>query len=132
MLKSRSLYAVLLTGLLMAPAGFSQSEEDLDKAMKTIGKTMGELRKANEAKDEAALKAGGKVLAEQFAISAKFFAKHKDHGMGDAVEWNEKSLAASKALADGTGALMGVGQTCKGCHDKYREKLADGSYKFKM
>ncbi len=132
MLKSRSLYAVLLTGLLMAPASFSQSEEDLDKAMKTIGKTMGELRKANEAKDEAALKAGGKVLAEQFAISAKFFAKHKDHGMGDAVEWNEKSLAASKALADGTGALMGVGQTCKGCHDKYREKLADGSYKMKM
>jgi cytochrome c556 len=131
MLKSRSLYAVLFTGLLLAPAGFSQSEEDLDKWMKTVGKTMGELRKANEAKDEAALKAGGKVLVEQFTNAAKFFAKHKDHGMGDAVEWNEKTLTAAKALADGTGTLQNVGSTCKGCHDKYREKLADGSYKLK-
>lgn len=100
--------------------------------MKTIGKTMGELRKATEAKDEAALKAGGKVLVEQFAISAKFFAKHKDHGMSDAVELNDKSSAAAKALADGSGTMQGVGATCKSCHDKYREKLADGSYKLKM
>jgi cytochrome c556 len=100
--------------------------------MKTVGKTMGELRKANEAKDEAALKAGGKVLVEQFSNAAKFWAKHKDHGTADAVEWNEKTLTAAKALADGTGNLQGVGSTCKGCHDKYREKLADGSYKLKM
>jgi cytochrome c556 len=132
MLKSRTLYALLFTSLLLAPAGFSQSEEDLDKSMKAIGKAMGDLRKANEAKDEAGLKAGGKILAEQFAISAKFFAKHKDHGMADAVEMNGKSLAASKALADGSGTFAAVGSTCKGCHDKYREKLADGSYKLKM
>ncbi|MDX2269792.1 MAG: hypothetical protein NW208_16950 [Bryobacter sp.] len=132
MLKSRFLSGLLLSGLLLVPSSFSQSEEDLDKWMKTVGKTMGELRKANQANDAEALKAGGKVLVEQFTNAAKFFAKHKDHGMADAVEWNEKTLTAAKALADGTGSFGAVGQTCKGCHDKYREKLEDGSYKLKM
>jgi cytochrome c556 len=132
MLKKRLLSTVLFMGLMLAPASFSQTEEELDKWMKTVGKTMGDLRKANEAKDEAALKAGGAILVEQFTNAAKYWDKHKEHGMGDAVEWNEKTLTAAKALAAGTGTLQGVGSTCKGCHDKYREKLADGSYKLKM
>ena len=120
---------LLLAGLLVIVPAFSQSEEDLTKAMKTVGKTMGELRKANEAKDEAALKAGGAILVEQFAIAAKFFASHK---MDEANEMNAKTISAAKALADGSGSMAGVGSTCKGCHDQYREKLADGSYKLKM
>ncbi len=120
---------LLLAGLLVIVPAFSQSEEDLTKAMKTVGKTMGELRKANEAKDEAALKAGGAILVEQFTIAAKFFASHK---MDEANEMNAKTITAAKALADGSGTMAGVGATCKGCHDQYREKLADGSYKLKM
>lgn len=129
MTKLGKLFSLLLAGLLVIVPAFSQSEEDLDKAMKLVGKTMGDLRKANEAKDEAGLKAGGKVLVEQFTLAGKFFASHK---MADAVEMNNKTLAASKALADGSGTMAGVGSTCKGCHDMYREKLADGSYKLKM
>jgi len=129
MSKMGKTFSILLAGLLVIVPAFSQSEEDLDKSMKTVGKTMGELRKANEAKDEAGLKAGGKTLVEQFTIAGKFFAAHK---MADAVEMNNKTLAASKALADGSGTMAGVGATCKGCHDMYREKLADGSYKLKM
>lgn len=121
-----------MMGLLAAPAAFSQSEEDLDKWMKNVGKAMGDLRKANEAKDAEALKAGGKILVENFENAAKFFAKHKDHGMADAVEWNTKTLTAARALADGSGTFQGVSSTCKSCHDKYREKLEDGSYKLKM
>ncbi len=128
MTKLGKLFSLLLAGTLVIVPAFSQSE-DLDKSMKLDGKTMGELRKANEAKDEAALKAGGKVLVEQFTLAAKFWAKHK---MADATEMNEKTLAAAKALADGSGAFASVGATCKGCHDIYREKLADGSYKLKM
>lgn len=120
---------LLLAGLLVIVPAFSQSEEDLDKAMKTVGKTMGELRKANEAKDEAALKAGGATLVEQFMIAAKFFDSHK---MTEASEMNAKTITAAKALADGSGTMAGVGSTCKGCHDQFREKLADGSYKTKM
>ena len=120
---------LLLAGLLVIVPAFSQSEEDLDKAMKTVGKTMGELRKANEAKDEAALKAGGATLVEQFMIAAKFFDSHK---MTEASEMNAKTITAAKALADGSGTMAGVSSTCKGCHDQYREKLADGSYKLKM
>jgi cytochrome c556 len=119
----------LLVGMLAIVPAFSQSEEDLDKAMKTVGKTMGELRKANEANDAAGLKAGGKTLVDQFTIAAKFFASHK---MADATEMNNKTLTAAKALADGSGTFASVGSTCKGCHDMYREKLADGSYKLKM
>lgn len=129
MSKMGKTFSILLAGLLVIVPAFSQSEEDLDKSMKTVGKTMGELRKANEAKDEAGLKAGGKTLVEQFTIAGKFFAAHK---MADAVEMNGKTLAAAKALADGSGTMAGVGATCKGCHDMYREKLADGSYKLKM
>lgn len=121
--------SIFFAGMLVIVPAFSQSEEDLDKAMKATGKTMGELRKANEAKDEAAIKAAGKVLVEQFTISGKFFAAHK---AADAVEMNAKTLAAAKALADGSGTMAAVGSTCKGCHDMYREKLADGSYKLKM
>lgn len=129
MSKMGKTFSILLAGLLVIVPAFSQSEEDLDKSMKTVGKTMGELRKANEAKDEAGLKAGGATLVEQFTIAGKFFAAHK---MADAVEMNNKTLAAAKALADGSGTMAGVGATCKGCHDMYREKLADGSYKLKM
>lgn len=121
--------SLVLAGMLVIVPAFSQSEEDLTKAMKTTGKTMADLRKANEAKDEAGLKAGGAILVEQFTASGKFFAAHK---MTDAVEMNNKTLAAAKALADGSGTMMGVGSTCKGCHDIYREKAADGSYKLKM
>lgn len=123
------LFSILLAGMLAIVPAFSQSEEDLDKAMKLVGKTMGELRKATEAKDEAAIKAGGKVLVEQFTLSGKFFAAHK---AADAVEMNAKALTAAKALADGSGTMAAVGSTCKGCHDIYREKLPDGSYKLKM
>ncbi|MBM3760095.1 MAG: hypothetical protein FJW36_07590 [Acidobacteria bacterium] len=129
MTKLGKFFSLLLAGLLVAVPALPQSEEDLDKAMKLVGKTMGELRKANEAKDEAGLKAGGKVLVEQFTLGGKFFASHK---MADAVEMNGKTLAAAKALADGSGTMAAVGSTCKGCHDMYREKLADGSYKLKM
>lgn len=121
--------SILFAGMLAIAPAFSQSEEDLDKAMKTVGKTMGELRKASEAKDEAAIKAAGKTLVEQFTIAGKFFEAHK---VADAVEMNGKTLAAAKALAEGTGTMAAVGSTCKGCHDMYREKLADGSYKLKM
>jgi cytochrome c556 len=123
------LFSFLVAGLLVIAPAFSQSEEDLDKAMKTVGKTMGDLRKANEANDTEALKAGGEVLVEQFTLAGKFWAKHK---MADATEMNNKALEAAKALAAGTGEFAAVGATCKGCHDMYREKLADGSYKLKM
>lgn len=129
MLKATLRIAMLLALVLGVTPGFSQSEEDLDKWMKTVGKTMGELRKATEAKDEAALKAGGATLVEMFTNSGKFFAKHK---MADAITMNEKTLAAAKALAAGTGDMRGVGSTCKGCHDIYREQLEDKSYKLKM
>lgn len=129
MTKSGKLFSFLLAGMLVIVPAFSQSEEELDKAMKTVGKTMGDLRKANEAKDAEGLKAGGKVLVEQFTLAGKFWAKHK---MADATEMNNKTLEAAKALAAGTGEFAAVGATCKGCHDMYREKLADGSYKLKM
>jgi len=129
MTKMGKTLSMFFAGMLVIVPAFSQSEEDLDKAMKTAGKTMGELRKANEAKDEAAIKAAGKVLVEQFTLAGKFFAAHK---AADAAEMNGKTLAASKALADGSGTMAAVGSTCKGCHDIYREKLSDGSYKLKM
>jgi len=129
MSKLGKIISFFLAGILVMVPAFSQSEEDLVKGMKTVGKTMGELRKANEANDAAALKAGGQVLVDQFTIAAKFWASHK---MADATEMNTKTLAAAKALADGSGTFAAVGSTCKGCHDLYREKLADGSYKLKM
>jgi cytochrome c556 len=122
-------YSLLLAGTLFLVPAFSQTEEELDKWMKAVGKTAGELRKANEANDAEALKAGGKTMVELFTKAETFWVKHK---MNDAVEMNKKTVAGAKALADGSGPLQGLMSTCKGCHDQYREKLADGSYKLKM
>jgi cytochrome c556 len=120
---------LVLAGVMCLAPAFSQTEEELDKWMKAVGKTAGALRKANEANDAEALKAGGKTMVDLFGQAETFWAKHK---MTDAVEMNKKTVAGAKALADGTGNLQGLMSTCKGCHDKYREKLEDGSYKLKM
>jgi len=110
------------------------SEEDFDKAMKAVGATAGSMRKNLEAKATDALGADAKKMVELQKGNVAFWTARNTQ---DATEWAQAALnhaqAVDKAVAaknldaaaEGVKMLMG---TCAQCHNKYREKAADGTY----
>ena len=72
--------------------------------------------------------------APAFVETEAFF---KSHGKADGVEMAQAGKKAADALVAGASgdaakaAAGEIGKTCAGCHAKYRDKAADGSYTFK-
>lgn len=128
---------VALGAALMAPATSARQGQDaaaIDKSMKAIGPAFGAARKAVEAGDIAAAKTAADTLSKAFVETEAFF---KSHGKADGVEWAQgaKKAAdgiAAAATADAAKAPAGeLGKFCAGCHTKYRDRAADGSYSYK-
>jgi hypothetical protein len=131
-----------MTGLALgvALAGVSVGAEQaqdaavIDTTMKTVGPAYGAARKAIGAGALADAKTSAASLAKAFVETEAFF---KSHGKADGVEWAQSAKKASDAIAaaataDAATAAAGeLGKTCAGCHAKYRDKAADGSYTFK-
>ena len=127
----------LLVISLFAFAVGAAEHDDLSKAMKTAGSTMGPLKKALDTGTMADVGPAAAKLEGVFTTSEKFWAaKH----VTDATKWSQDGLAAAKALSKAAAAgdaeaskaaFAKIGGTCKGCHDAHREKLPDGSYKIK-
>lgn len=132
---------VAVTGLALSLAvgvgvGAEQAQDPamIDKTMKAVGPAFGAVRKAVEGgmMDEA--KKSAAVLSKSFVETEAFF---KSHGKADGVEWAQSAKKAADAIAaaataDAAKAPAGeLGKTCAGCHAKYRDKAADGSYAFK-
>lgn len=122
---------------LMAPAMSARQGQDaavIDKTMKGVGPAFGAARKAVDAGDMAAAKAAAETLSKAFVETEAFF---KSHGKADGVEWAQGAKKAADAIAaaasaDAAKAPAGeLGKFCQGCHTKYRDKAADGSYTFK-
>lgn len=122
----------LVTAGVRAEQG--QDAAVIDKTMKGVGPAFGALRKAVEANAAADIKTQATALSKAFADTEAFF---KSHGKADGVEMAQAGKKAADALAAGatgeaaTSAVGAVGKTCAGCHAKYRDKAADGSYTFK-
>ena len=111
-------------------------EEALDKTMKQVGSAFNALRgadalKAAEAADNAA------ALKKAFADVKAFWTSN---GRADAVQWTQQAQAESAAIGAAvqagrldevkaaTGRLQSI---CQSCHDVYRERLEDGTYRLK-
>jgi len=128
---------VALGVALMTPAMSARQGQDaavIDKTMKAVGPAFGAARKAVEAGDMAAAKTAAETLSKSFVEAEAFF---KSHGKADGVEWAQGAKKAADAIAaaasaDAAKAPAGeLGKFCQGCHTKYRDKAADGSYTFK-
>src|SRR5262245_30938013 len=95
---------LIAVGLAVAPkAQAPMSEEDYDKLMKSVGATVGSMRKNMEAAPDAAM-ADAKKLADLMKQNAAFWTARKNteaagwatEGMNHAVEV-DKALAAKNA-----------------------------------
>ena len=112
----------------------AQDPAVIDKAMKAIGPAFGATRKAIGSGTMADAKSGAETMSKAFVETEAFF---KSHSKADGVEWAQAAKKAadgiaSAANADAANASAGeLGKTCAGCHAKYRDKAADGSYTYK-
>lgn len=125
---------VALAGTTAAGAEQGQDPAVIDKAMKAIGPAFGAARKSADGGDLAAAKAAGATLSKSFVETEAFF---KSHGKADGVEWSQGAKKAADAIAAAANADAAkaagadLGKFCAGCHAKYRDKAADGSYTYK-
>jgi cytochrome c556 len=137
-MKKSSLSVVL--GLMLGALvvfGFAMDEAELAKHMKGVGKGMGAVKKGMQGGDMAAVAEGAEAVAKNLTGTDQFWAGHK---VDDAVTMTKNSIAAATALsaaakggdaAAAKEAFGKMGGTCKGCHDKYREKTGE-TYKVKL
>ena len=120
------------------PPPMSPEEAALSKLMKQIGPGYNALRQAATAGADAA-EAGAQAAAlkKAFSETAAFW-KTKPHP--DAIQWNDDArreadaIAAAAARADWDTIKASVPKlqgACASCHNQYRERLDDGTYRFK-
>lgn len=129
--------AALGVALVMGVGVRAEQAQDpamIDKTMKAVGPAFGALRKAVDGGMMTEAKASAQSLSKSMAETEAFF---KSHGKADGVELAQAGKKAADAIAAAAsadaakGAMGELGKTCQGCHSKYREKAADGSYVFK-
>ncbi len=119
------------------PPPMSPEEQVLSKAMKQVGPGFTALRQAASGGDAAEAAAQAAALKEGFTEAAVFW---KGTPRPDAMQWNADALRASDQIATAAGkgdldavkaAVPKLQQICSTCHSTYRERLDDGSYRFK-
>jgi len=112
----------------------NMTDEDYDKLMKSVGATIGSLRKNVEAQASDGIVADAKKMTELMKGNQAFWTQRKNteaadwaKGAADHAAAIEKGAAAKDmaAVGDHTKQLMA---TCQTCHMKNRDKAADGTY----
>lgn len=119
------------------PVPLSKEEVAFDAVMKQVNPTLGELRKALEATDSAAVKAQGTKLRSLFEETRKFFSARS---AADAVGWAGEAATLVEAVTTGASsnnwpaakdAASKIQPLCASCHNAHRERQEDGSYRVK-
>lgn len=119
---------VIALGITMA----AQDDADYQGWMKSVGATVGSLRKNLEAKNGDAASADAKKLQAIFGhvhdywlkknvSDATKFASDAGEGFGTLAD-----QAAAGKFADASATLKTTSANCGGCHAAHREKTADG------
>ena len=111
-----------------------KTDEEYDKLMKSVGATVGSMRKNMEGQLADAVLADAKKMATLQKDNAAFWTSRK---VIEAAEWAtaaanhagevEKAVAAKNMAGAGEHMKLLMG-TCAQCHTKYRDKAADGTY----
>ena len=119
------------------PPPMTPDEEALQKAMRGVPGASGEMRKGADGSNVELATKNIATLAAAFTETETFM---KKRGKLDAVKWAADARAnvlavekAAKAGAwdDAKKAAAAVGGACGTCHTPYRERLEDGSFRFK-
>ena len=120
------------------PPPMSPEEEALSRQMKQIGPGFNGLRQAVTAANSTDAAAHAAALNKAFGEAAAFW-KPRPHP--DAIQWTEDAKRETAAIAAAAGrgdwdtVKASVSKTqsfCQDCHGRYRERLDDGTYRFKM
>ena len=145
--KYRGRAAIIATSVINAamtdlakrlPPPMSPEELALSKVMKQVGPGFTALRQSVTASNGADTAAQSAALKKLFEEAAAFW---KIQARPDAIQWTEDARLASDAV--GTAAAKGdwdavkaavpkLQGACSSCHGLYRERLDDGSYRFKQ
>jgi len=128
---------LIVSALAISTSMFAQEEKDFQDWMKTTGATAGSLRKNLEAKNGEAAAGDAKKLQDVFTQVHDFwmkkkidnatkFASNAQNGFKEVGE-----LATAGKFDEASATLKATMAHCGGCHNAYREKAADGSWKIK-
>jgi cytochrome c556 len=110
------------------------SDADYDKLMKSVGATIGSLRKNVEAQATDGIVADAKKMTELMKSNQTFWTQRKNT---EAADWAKGAAEHAAAIEKGATAkdMAAVGDhtkqlmaTCQTCHMKNRDKAADGTY----
>ena len=119
------------------PPPMTPAEEAFSRLMKQVGPGFNALRQAVTASNGGDAAAHAAALKKNFTETAAFW---KTKTYPDATQWNEDAkreadaLAAAAARSDWDAAKTLVPRlqaACSSCHNQYRERLDDGTYRFK-
>jgi hypothetical protein len=118
------------------PPPMSPEEEALSRTMKRVGPAFNAIRAADASRKDEAL-ANATTLKNAFAEIDAFW---KAHSRPDAVEWTQQARKESEALEaaarnsqweDVKAAAGRLQPLCQRCHNTYRDRLEDGTYRLK-
>ncbi len=113
-------------------------EKQFQKLMKETGDIAKRMKPGIDGKDSAQVSKDGARLEE---INKQMVAFWQLKKVEKAVKFSEESAASAKLVASSAreqdwekvkASLQGVMKNCKACHETYREKLDDGSYRIKL
>ena len=120
------------------PPPMTPGEVALNKAMKQVGPAFTALRQAATGSNAADAAAQAAALKAGFTEAAAFW---KTQARPDATEWTADALKMLDDIATAAGkgdveavktAVPKLQQICGNCHTAYRERLDDGSYRYKL
>jgi hypothetical protein len=126
-----------MSALTVCVGLFAQEEKAYQDWMKTTGATAGSLRKNLEAKNGDAAVADAKKLEEVFTQVHDFWMKKRIDNATNFATSAQKGfkevgqLASAGKFDEASATLKATMANCAGCHNAYREKAADGTWKIK-
>lgn len=109
----------------------------LQKIMTKLPPAQGAVRKALDSKDVAASKEQAAILKQAFTDIEAFF---KTKNNPDATKWAAEGKNHAESILVNLGlnnieaaktSITPLGGTCASCHGKYRERMEDGTFRYK-
>jgi hypothetical protein len=120
------------------PPPMTPAEEAYSRTMKGVGEAQAALRKALEANDPRLLLEQAAALRQAFGQVERFW---RGRRRVDAADWARQAAALADTIARSSAAARwdevksaatSLGGLCQQCHETYRERFDDGSFRIRM